>query len=148
MSLRSRSAHIMLASNFGMVGSATEVVPRETSGIREDRHGGCAPVSDEAVPSVATIQEVDPPICCSCPSTCTSDSLSSLSDPDSSLAWTVDWRCSRRCLKELVSRARAEDLRSMLLSMSQDHRKQSVWVALCKLYRPGKPLQFNLFGHK
>ena len=50
----------MLASNFDMVGSASEAVPRETSGIREDRHGGCAPVSDEEVPSVATSQEVDP----------------------------------------------------------------------------------------
>ena len=61
MSLRSRFAQIMLASNFGMVGSASEVVPRETSGIREDRHGGCAPVSDEEAPSVATNQEADPP---------------------------------------------------------------------------------------
>ena len=61
MSLRSRSAQIMLASNFGMVGSASEAVPRETLGIREDRHGGCAPVSDEEVPSVATSQEADPP---------------------------------------------------------------------------------------
>ena len=130
-----------------MVGSASEAVPRETSGIREDRHGGCAPVSDEEVPSVATSQEADPPICVSCPSTCTSDSLPNLSDPDSSPAWTLDWRCPCRCLKEPVLRARAENLRSMLLSMSRDHRKQSVWVALCKLYRPGEPLQFNLFGH-
>ena len=130
-----------------MVGSASEAVPRETSGIREDRHGGCAPVSDEEVPSVATSQEVDPPICVSCPSTCTSDSLPSLSDPDSSLAWTLDWRCPCRCLKELVLRARAENFRLMLLSISRDHRKQSVWVALCKLYRPREPLQFNLFGH-
>ena len=44
-------------------------------------------------------------------------------------------------------RTRAENLRPMLLSMSRDHRKQSVWVALCKLYRPREPLQFNLFGH-
>ena len=129
----------MLASNFGMVGSASEAVPRETSGIREDRHGGCAPVSDEEVPSVATSQEVDPPMCVSCPSTCTSDALPSLSDPDSSLAWTLDWRCPRRCPTEPVLRARAENLRSMLLSMSRDHRQQSVWVALCKLYLPGEP---------
>ena len=44
-------------------------------------------------------------------------------------------------------RARAENLRSMFLSMSRGHRTQNVWVALCKLYRPGEPLQLNLFGH-
>ena len=73
-------------------------------------------------------------------SICTSDSLPNLSDPDTSPAWTLDWRCPCRCLKEPVLRARAENLRSMLLSMSRDHRKQSVWVELCKLPRPGEPL--------
>ena len=60
MSLRNRSAQIMLASNFGMVGSASEAAPRETSGS-EGCHGGCAPVSDEEVPSVATSEEAYPP---------------------------------------------------------------------------------------
>ena len=73
----------VFGANLEMVGSASAAVPQEASGI-EDCHGGCAPFLDDDVPSVATSRDADFQKSMSSASTGSSESLPSISDPDTS----------------------------------------------------------------
>ena len=126
-----------------IVGLAPVVVPREALGSVDRR--GRAPVSDEDLSSVAASLDVDAQVSVSSASADTSESLTSVSDPDACPAWALEWRCSCYLLKELALRARAASLRSTLRSLSRDHRRQHVWAELCKLHEPRRRPRFALF---
>ena len=126
-----------------MDGSVSVVVPQEALGTVVC-HGGCARFLDDGAPSVATSRDADLQILMSSASAGSSESLPSISDPDTSIAWTLDWRCPCQCLKEPMLRARAENLRSTLKLLSRDGRRQSVWAELGQLHEQGR-LRFSLF---